>query len=1060
MIKLKKKIISFKNKKLIIGIVIYLFFSINCNDYFIEFLCLFPRTFDLYNGNHILCCSDGIYIYNSNFQEQLYFYEFKNKMSGKNDAMFITICQYSNNGNVIIITKNMFYFLSSEGEVIFEDDFNLETSGTFYTLVPYKDENNLNFFVGFINNSKDLNLQYYYINISSEKIELISNYVPKVKTTDSYIVGSNYFYGFSCQIMNSNNDILVCFCCHGYPLEIAAFWVSINSELKIIEDSYSFLVFDTRLVFIKSLSSQDKSKALICLSDMSNIGYYLIYDINSLQFSDAIQYMEVDGSWASDIQIQYFIQTQEYILSGTKNKQFKIVKFDKNMNIIQNSKSDYDYSLGDQCYGLNFYNIVFIPENENYIFIIDSSLSTGVKGRGYLFPDTFKPDEIFPISLDSQSSIINKPSHLITTILSTDNHSLIMTTIPPVIKTTIISSSITSTIPLVKTTIIQPHKVSTFPSSLINKTKSTIPLIKTTIIQSHKISTIPSSLITKIKSTIPSIKTTIIQPHKISTIPSSLINEIKSTISKIPKTTVIIPTSTFSKNMISTNLFTTTLASESIIKSIPKSSSHIFNSSYFKVSNLIQNSLTTLSSTSPSNSKLISSLFTSTHLSSNFSTILSSINFPDFSDFFKKNMSSSILQYSSSTCPEKEKKNNVTIKEESCSFEFFYKNIINNECEKLCSYNDFLNGICYINNLTEKNIMNITKNFRNLITKLDVNENTNIVINGNNVVYQVISSEEMDDNLDKNISIIDFGECEEKLKKVFGIDYILILQIDIFVSTSTNIVMKYEVYNPYTLEKIDLSICNDMTINTYLPYAIPDEDLDLYVQLQELGYDLYNPNDSFYQDYCSPYATVNKTDVLLSDRRLDYYKNISFCEEGCTYKNYDYIYKKVQCECQINNELDDNIDNIKFYSNLFLATFFEIENFSNIQVLKCFKLVFSKIGQIKNIGSYIFIILNLIYIILIFLFCKNGKKQFSNIINTVIRNKNIKMPIKKKTGNKKKGKMKIYSHNNNIIINKNIIIHNHYKEKKKNKIIIKLKSIKVIKVKFYQRLMILLKKIN
>ena len=1033
MIKLKKKIISFKNKKLIIGIVIYLFFSINCNDYFIEFLCLFPRTFDLYNGNHILCCSDGIYIYNSNFQEQLYFYEFKNKMSGKNDAMFITICQYSNNGNVIIITKNMFYFLSSEGEVIFEDDFNLETSGTFYTLVPYKDENNLNFFVGFINNSKDLNLQYYYINISSEKIELISNYVPKVKTTDSYIVGSNYFYGFSCQIMNSNNDILVCFCCHGYPLEIAAFWVSINSELKIIEDSYSFLVFDTRLVFIKSLSSQDKSKALICLSDMSNIGYYLIYDINSLQFSDAIQYMEVDGSWASDIQIQYFIQTQEYILSGTKNKQFKIVKFDKNMNIIQNSKSDYDYSLGDQCYGLNFYNIVFIPENENYIFIIDSSLSTGVKGRGYLFPDTFKPDEIFPISLDSQSSIINKPSHLITTILSTDNHSLIMTTIPPVIKTTIISSSITTTIPLIKTTIIQPHKVSTFPSSLINKTKSTIPLIKTTIIQSHKISTIPSSLITKIKSTIPSIKTTIIQPHKISTIPSSLINEIKSTISKIPKTTVIIPTSTFSKNMISTNLFTTTLASESIIKSIPKSSSHIFNSSYFKVSNLIQNSLTTLSSTSPSNSKLISSLFTSTHLSSNFSTILSSINFPDFSDFFKKNMSSSILQYSSSTCPEKEKKNNVTIKEESCSFEFFYKNIINNECEKLCSYNDFLNGICYINNLTEKNIMNITKNFRNLITKLDVNENTNIVINGNNVVYQVISSEEMDDNLDKNISIIDFGECEEKLKKVFGIDYILILQIDIFVSTSTNIVMKYEVYNPYTLEKIDLSICNDMTINTYLPYAIPDEDLDLYVQLQELGYDLYNPNDSFYQDYCSPYATVNKTDVLLSDRRLDYYKNISFCEEGCTYKNYDYIYKKVQCECQINNELDDNIDNIKFYSNLFLATFFEIENFSNIQVLKCFKLVFSKIGQIKNIGSYIFIILNLIYIILIFLFCKNGKKQFSNIINTVIRNKNIKMPIKKKTGNKKKGKMKIYSHNNNIIINKNIIIHNHYKEKKKNK---------------------------
>ncbi len=62
MIKMKKKLFSFENKKkLIIGILIYLFFPINCNKYFIEFSCLYPRAFDLYNGNHILCCSDGIY---------------------------------------------------------------------------------------------------------------------------------------------------------------------------------------------------------------------------------------------------------------------------------------------------------------------------------------------------------------------------------------------------------------------------------------------------------------------------------------------------------------------------------------------------------------------------------------------------------------------------------------------------------------------------------------------------------------------------------------------------------------------------------------------------------------------------------------------------------------------------------------------------------------------------------------------------------------------------------------------------------------------------------------
>ena len=209
--------------------------------------------------------------------------------------------------------------------------------------------------------------------------------------------------------------------------------------------------------------------------------------------------------------------------------------------------------------------------------------------------------------------------------------------------------------------------------------------------------------------------------------------------------------------------------------------------------------------------------------------------------------------------------------------------------------------------------------------------------------------------------------------------------------------MEYEVYNPYNLEKLNLSVCNDMTINTYLPYSIPDEDLDLYIKLKELGYDLYNPNDSFYQDICTPFTSNNKTDILLSDRRLDFYKNITFCEEGCTYKSYDYFYKKVECECKIKNKIDNNIDNIKFYGNLLISNFYKIEIFTNIKVLKCFKLVFSALGQIKNIGSYIFIILDLIYIILMILFYKNGKNQLFNIINTIIRNKSIKTPIKKKT---------------------------------------------------------------
>ena len=773
------------------------------------------------------------------------------------------------------------------------------------------------------------------------------------------------------------------------------------------------------------MASPDKSKALIIFSDPSNSGYYLIYDINSSKFSNAKKCMNIGGNFVSDLSIQYFIRTQEYIFSGNNNnKQFKIVKFDKNLNFIQNENSNdenvYDYSLDENYHTFNFYNIIVIPDYGNYIFIIDGDLEGITAMRGYLFPDAFKPEEIFPITLFSESSIMIIPL--------TNNYSSIITTIPFAIKTKILSS-ITNELSSSITTTSQSLKISSISSHLTSGIKTSIPSTKTTTIQSYVMPTIPSSLINKIKSTISSIKTSIIQSHTISTIPSSLINSINSTYSNIQGVTGFIHTSTFPKNIISIHSFATISTSQMIRKPISKYS-QLFTTKYssFPFSSLIQNSLIKIPSISPPTSRL-TSFFSSNHISSNFSTVLAQKTISSF--LSQKNIYSSILQYTFYNFSEKGN-NTVKINDESCSFEYFYKNIITNECEKFCSYNDFINEICYINNLTENNIMDITQNFRNLITKLEINENTNIVINGNNVVYQVISSEVMDENINKNITIIEFGECEEKLKKVFGIDYILILQMDIFLSTSTNIVMKYEVYNPYTLEKIDLSICNDMTINTYLPFSISNEDLELYIKLQELGYDLYNPNDSFYHDFCTPYTTDNKTDILLSDRRLDYYKNINFCEEGCTYKSYNYTNKKVECECQINNEINSNIDNIKFCSSLLLSTFFEIENFSNIKILKCFKLVFSKIGQIKNIGSYIFIILNLIYIIFIFIYSKNGKKQLFNIINTVIRNKTINMPIKKKKKIKDKIKNKNSKINNNIIINKNIIIYNNHKEKPKS----------------------------
>ena len=112
---------------------------------------------------------------------------------------------------------------------------------------------------------------------------------------------------------------------------------------------------------------------------MNGNGYYVIYDINNVEFSSELsQYMyNFGGEFPSSVQIQYFKQTHEYIFSFSKLKSLKMAKFDADMNIIidegLNSQIEYDFAFDENTYGINFHNIVFIPEYHTYVMIMDSN---------------------------------------------------------------------------------------------------------------------------------------------------------------------------------------------------------------------------------------------------------------------------------------------------------------------------------------------------------------------------------------------------------------------------------------------------------------------------------------------------------------------------------------------------------------------------------------------------------------------------------------------------------------------------------------------------------------
>ena len=240
-------------------------------------------------------------------------------------------------------------------------------------------------------------------------------------------------------------------------------------------------------------------------------------------------------------------------------------------------------------------------------------------------------------------------------------------------------------------------------------------------------------------------------------------------------------------------------------------------------------------------------------------------------------------------------------------------------------------------------------------------------------------------------------------------------------------IVQYEIYHPITKKKLNLSICNTEKIDIYIPIKLNNSTKKLYQDLQSYGYNLFNINDPFYNDICSPYKTQNGTDILLSDRKNDYFNNnYSTCQFNCQYSSYDIKYELIKCECAV--IIDDiNIKDINKFSKKIYKSFYDVLKYSNYKILKCYKLVFKLEYFKKNIGNFIIISYFIIYISMIVIYIiKDNSKLTENIlkiINIKFKNNKEKIinfpPIKRKT----------------VVINSNEILEINQKKRRKSAIL-------------------------
>lgn len=290
-----------------------------------------------------------------------------------------------------------------------------------------------------------------------------------------------------------------------------------------------------------------------------------------------------------------------------------------------------------------------------------------------------------------------------------------------------------------------------------------------------------------------------------------------------------------------------------------------------------------------------------------------------------------------------------------------------------------------------------------------------IIVKQENYVYQITTTDnQKNSDYNSETSIIDLGECERIIKRNISYEEdptpLIILKIDIQKDDQKSTGVEYSVYNPYTKKKINLDICSSTKITVIAPVKLTSDESSLYDNLNEQGYDLFDSNNSFYQDFCTPYTSKDGTDVILIDRKKNYYnENVTLCEDDCDYEKVSTENKKVFCKCSVKNQVDLAISN--FNGEKFLENFYNVKAYTNYQVLTCYKLVFSSRVK-KNICFYIFIILfiafltsmilNLIFtlkkidVIIIKIFQLNFVKKFmKEIINSHKNKGNLQNHLRK-----------------------------------------------------------------
>jgi len=917
------------------------------------------------SGYNICLESKGIYSFNSLLTKSLYHYDFSSIIKIDDTLLLGTVTieelkvgDIKNNIILCFIKPSYLFVLSYKGEFIFfnhvDREFIIDNYCSFI-LLNYMNSTKEYNYITFYTHGFNLNMYIYSINLDKKSNEF-NDYL-------EYSGASNS--GASCELLldNFQRNVLVCFMIiysEGYKFSSISFLADESLEYLSTNDLIVDQVFVDGIQLIRTIS-YDKTRVLVCLmgETESKLAIYNIIDNSLSQFIYSIEGCDY---YFYSVNLYYFDESEEFVFSCIDNehKYMKMIPITKDFTIKENNKfQNYEF---EGCTYVDILSITFIKPLNIYNTIVINACSDPIYlVKNYLLiEDDYNCNNIIQ-NIQQLNETYNEESN------NNDQYPQILETTNELNKTFESSISVQTNYYMKSNEIIESNKI------VINNTKTEMPNIKETNKYNNTSNCESKCSICNEKS---NLKNLCIECNEEA------------------KYFQIIIYSNMDNELLNEKY-------KECIKEEAKPRNYYFNETERAFKPCYYSCETCLSNGDSNNHNCITCEKNYIFNINNNNCIVACKYYFYITDYkeYKCTIDNQCPEEASIFIPELSKCTKNCKDEEN--YQYQYNGQCLNTCPDDTEPNE--NNICEIkfvekctykildlfldNEIEKSNIENLAKNYAK-----EFSYTNNHIINYISDQYSIIlyKTSECITKLNINIPKIDFKECYLKVKDYYSLQKDLVIAIiDRFIYDENARVKNpdttYAFFHPETGENLKANeICKNIKIivEENILSIIEDNKTILFFSNQNV--DIFNISNEFYTDICFHFESPNNKDVVIKDRIQSYYPNVTLCDSGCKNTGINLTSLTAICECSFNDLLDNSfIKHNLLMDNIIIKGLIEEVSKTlkilNLEIMKCYKTIISPHIMPKCTGFYIVLIILLLElgcIITYFLFGKIGFIKF------------------------------------------------------------------------------------